>query len=171
MDSRAAVARAAGEPLEVDTVQLEGASRRRGDGGNQGHRRLPHRRIHLVRLRPGGPVPGHPRSRGGRGRRRSGQGCRGPLRGRSRHPAVHAGVPAVQVLHLGQDQSLRCHPCDPGPGPDAGRHIPLLTKRRDDPALHGHVDLLQLHRCCPTSRWPRSARTPRSTRSATSAVA
>ena len=36
-------------------------ARRRGAGRDQGHRHLPHRRIHAVRRRPRGAVPRHPR--------------------------------------------------------------------------------------------------------------
>ncbi len=40
-------------------------------------------------------------------------------------------------------QRIRAHP---GQGPDAGCDQPLLAGRQADPALHGHVDLQQLHR-------------------------
>ena len=68
MDVRAAVAFEAGKPLAVTHVQLEGPQGRRGAGRDQGHRHLPHRRVHAVRQGPGGTVPGDPRPRG-RGRR------------------------------------------------------------------------------------------------------
>ena len=66
--------------------------------------------------------------------------------GRSRHPALHARMPAVQVLPVAQDQPLPADPRDPGQGPDARRHQPLLARRQADPALHGHLDVLELHR-------------------------
>ncbi len=37
-----------------------------------------------------------------------------PEEGRSRHPALHAGVPAVRILPVAQDQSVRGDPRDPG---------------------------------------------------------
>ena len=86
------------------------AEGRRGPGRGQGDRHLPHRRVHAVGRRSGGAVPGDPRARG---RRRRGRGR--PRRhlgeeGRPRHPALHAGMPAVPVLPLAQDQSLHRHP-------------------------------------------------------------
>ena len=52
--------------------------------------------------------------------------------GRSRHPALHARMPAVQVLPVAQDQSLHRDPRHPGQGRDARRHQPLLLRRQAD---------------------------------------
>ena len=79
----------------------------------------------------------------GRGRRDVGEA------GRSCHPALHARMPAVQKLPVAADQSLHRDPRHPGPGPDAGRHQPLLLRGREQQAplpLHGLLDLLQFHR-------------------------
>ena len=61
MDVKAAVAVAAGKPLEVMTVQLEGPEGRRGAGRDQGDRHLPHRRVHAVGRRSRRAVSGDPR--------------------------------------------------------------------------------------------------------------
>jgi S-(hydroxymethyl)glutathione dehydrogenase / alcohol dehydrogenase len=53
--------------------------------------------------------------------------------------------------------------------PDGTSRFSLDGKQA--PPLHGHLDLRQLTPCCPRSRWPRSATTRPSTRSATSAAA
>ena len=45
-----------------------------------------------------------------------------------------------------QDQSVRGDPRHAGPRRDAGRHQPLLLRRRAGDPLHGHLDLRQLHR-------------------------
>src|SRR5450631_4444878 len=39
---------------------------RRGPGGAESDRRLSHRRVHPLRRRSGGAIPGYPRARGGR---------------------------------------------------------------------------------------------------------
>ena len=57
--------------------------------------------------------------------------------GRSRHSAVHAGMPPVQILHLAQDQSLHRDPRHAGAGRDARRHQPLLDRQREGAPLHG----------------------------------
>jgi hypothetical protein len=107
-----------------------GRARRRGAGRDQGHRHLPHRRVHAVGRRPRGPLPGHPRPRG-RGRRVDvGPGVTSAEEGRPRDPALHARVPPVQVLPVAQDQPLHRDPRDAGQGPDARRHQPLLARRQ-----------------------------------------
>ena len=79
---------------------------------------------------PEGLFPGDPRPRG-RGRRRRGRRGRDQREeGRSRHPALHARMPAVQVLPLAQDQPVHGDPRDAGQGPDARRHEPLLARRQ-----------------------------------------
>ena len=42
MKTRAAIAYAAGKPLEVVTVDLDGSEGRRSAGGDQGERGVPH---------------------------------------------------------------------------------------------------------------------------------
>ena len=121
-------------------------ARRRGAGRSEGDRHLPHRLLHLVRRRSGRPVPGDPRPRGRRHRARGRRGREQRARRRPRDPALHAGVPAVQVLPVEKDQPLPADPLDPGPRPDAGRDQPLQPERQAALALHGHVDVQQLHR-------------------------
>ena len=53
---------------------------------------------------------------------------------------------SVPVLPVAQDQSLHGDPRHPGPGPDARRHQPLLDRQGQDLPLHGLLDLLELHR-------------------------
>ena len=106
---------------------------------------MPHGRVHALGRRPGRPVPGDLRARGRRCR-----GRRRPRRddaegGRSRHPAVHTGMPPVQSMPVAQDQSVHGDPRDAGQGHDAGRHQPLLDRQGQDPSLHGVLDLRESH--------------------------
>ena len=147
MRTRAAVAVAAGKPLEIMEVQPRGAEGRRGAGRDQGDRHLPHRRVHPLGRRPRGAVPGDPRPRGRRHRRRRRPRRHQREEGRPRHPALHARVPAVPLVPVAQDQPLHRDPRHAGPGPDAGRHLALLDVGGEK-LLHymGTLDLLQLHR-------------------------
>ena len=52
----------------------------------------------------------------------------------------------VQILPVGQDQSVPEDPRHPGQGPDAGRHLALLHQGQAHPALHGHQHVLRVHR-------------------------
>ena len=58
-----------------------------------------------------------------------------------------------------------------GQGADAGRHQPLLDRRREGPPLHGQLDVLELHGAARDRAREDPRRTRRSTRSATSAAA
>ena len=145
MDVRAAVAHKAGAPLTIETVQLEGP--RAGEV--------------LVEIKatgichtdeftlsgadPEGLFPAILGHEGAGVVVDVGPGVTTREEGRSRHPALHARVPAVRVLPEPQDQSVPGDPRDAGPGPDAGRHQPLLDRRQEAPPLHGHVDLRELH--------------------------
>jgi hypothetical protein len=122
------------------------AEGRRGAGRDPRQRRVPHRRVHPLGRRPGGPVPGDLRARGRGGRGGRGAGRHHAQEGRPRHPALHTRVPAVQVLPVAQDQPVHGDPRHAGPGRDAGRHQPLLDRRREDPPLHGLLDVLEPHR-------------------------
>ena len=119
---------------------------RRGDGRGEGDGHLPHRRIHPLRRRPRRPVPGDPRARGRRHRRRCRAGRDQREKGRPRHSALHARMPAVSVLPVAQDEPVHRHPRDPGPGRHARRHLALLARRQEAAPLHGHLDLRELHR-------------------------
>ena len=118
---------------------------RRGAGRDQGVGRLPHRRVHALGRRSRRPVPGdlRPRRRGRGGRCRAGH--RVAEEGRPRDPALHARMPRLQILPVGQDQPLHRHPLDPGPGRDARRHLALFAQGQEGPSLHGLLDLLELH--------------------------
>src|SRR5262249_49293027 len=67
-------------------------------------------------------------------------------KGRPRHSALYAGMPAMPVVSVAQDQFVHRHPCDAGPGRDARRHLALLVRRQEAAPLHGHVHILELHR-------------------------
>ena len=140
MKIKAAVAFEAAKPLEIDEIELAGPKAGECWCGSP---------------RPASATPTPTRSRGaipracsrrartrGRGRRRGGRpGRHVGGAGRSRDPALHARVSAVQVLSLGQDQPLHHAPRQAGQGPDARRHEPALAQGPDDPPLHGHVDV------------------------------
>ena len=66
--------------------------------------------------------------------------------GRSRDPALHAGVPQLQVVPVAQDEPVHRDPRDAGQGPDARRHEPLLDRGQADPSLHGLLDVREPHR-------------------------
>ena len=147
MKVRAAVAHKAGEPLAIETVDLEGP--RAGEV--------------LVEIKATGICHTDEFTRS---RRRSGRACSprssatkapassstsGPgvtsvAQGRSRHSALHARVPAVQVVPVAQDEPVHGDPRDAGQGRDARRHEPLLARRQADPSLHGLLDVRELHR-------------------------
>ena len=146
MDVRAAVATAAGKPLEITTVQL--------DGPREGEVLVEIKatgvchtdEFTLSGADPEGLFPAILGHEGAGvvvdiGTRRDQREER-----RSRHSAVYAGMPAVPVLPVAQDQSLHRDPRHPGPGPDARRHLALLARRQADPPLHGHLDVCELHR-------------------------
>jgi threonine dehydrogenase-like Zn-dependent dehydrogenase len=77
----------------------------------------------------------------------------------------------VQVLQVGQDQSLSGDSRDAGQGPDAGRHEPLLEQGQADPAFHGHVHVLRVHGAARDRGREDQQRRRRSRRSACSAAA
>jgi S-(hydroxymethyl)glutathione dehydrogenase/alcohol dehydrogenase len=72
---------------------------------------------------PEGHLPGHPGPRRRRRRRRGRPGRDQPEEGRSRHPALHAGMPRVRILPIRKTNLCQADPRDPGPGPDARRHL------------------------------------------------
>ena len=91
--------------------------------------------------------------------------------GRSRDPALHAGMPAVQKLPEPEDQSVHRDPRHPGQGRDAGRHLTLQPTRASRSSTTWAARRSRTSPCCRRSRSPKSARTRRSTRAATSAAA
>ena len=146
MDVRAAVAFGPGKPLEVTTVQLDGP--RAGEV--------------LVEIKATGichtdeftlsgadPEGLFPAILGHEGAGivvDVGPGVTSGEKRRSRHSALHAGMPAVPVLPVAQDQSLHRHPRHPGPGRDARRHVALFARWQEAPPLHGLLDLREFHR-------------------------
>ena len=146
MDVRAAVAFEAGKPLEVTTVQLDGPKAGEVLVEIKATGICHTDEFTLSGADPGGPVPGDPRPRGRRRRGRGRAGRHLGEEGRPRHPALHAGMPAVPVLPVAQDQPLHRDPRHPGPGRDAGRHLALLARRQEAAPLHGLLDLRELHR-------------------------
>ena len=126
MKVKAAVAHKAGAPLEIETVDLDGP--RAGEV--------------LVEIKATGichtdeftlsgadPEGLFPAILGHEGAGivvEVGAGRDRVQEGRPRHPALHAGMPAMPVLPVAQDQSVHRDPRHPGPGRDAGRHQPVL---------------------------------------------
>ena len=157
MKTRAAVAYAPGQPLVVEEVDLEGPQGGRGARRDQGDGRLPHRRVHALGRRSRGAVPGDLRPRG-RGRRARGRAGRDVARARrSRDPAVHAGVPRLQVVPVAQDQPVHRDPRDAGQGPDARRHEPVLDQGHSASITTWAARRSRTTRCCRRSRSRRSA--------------
>ena len=127
MKTKAAVAHAAGKPLEVTTVELEGP--RAGEV--------------LVEIKATGVCHTDEFTRSGAdpeglfpvifGHEGAGvvvdvgPGVTTRQEGRPRHPALHARVPRVQVVPVPQDQPVHGDPRDAGQGRDARRHQPLLA--------------------------------------------
>src|SRR5437764_9656810 len=132
MDVRAAVATAAGKPLEVTTVQLEGP--REGEV--------------LVEIKATGvchtdeftlsgadPEGLFPAILGHEGAGivvDVGRGVTSVAKG-DHVIALYPRVPPMRILPVGQDQSVRGDPRNSGPGGHAGRHQPVLARRRQDP--------------------------------------
>ena len=113
MDVKAAVALEAGKPLTVTHVQLDGPKAGEVLVEIKATGICHTDEFTLSGADPEGLFPGDPRPRGRRrsGRRRAGRHL--GQEGRPRHPALHAGVPAVPVVPLAQDQSLHRDPRAP----------------------------------------------------------
>ena len=80
-----------------------------------------------------------------------------PEEGRPRHSALHAGMPAVRILPVAQDQSVRGDPRDAGQGRDAGRHQPVPQRQARRCSTTWAPRPSPISRCCRRSRWRRSA--------------
>ena len=172
MKTRAAVAWEAGKPLTIETIDIEGPK-----AGEVLVEVMATGVCHtdaytLSGADPEGMFPAILGHEGAGIVREVGAGRDDAEARRPRHPALHAGMPAVQNLPVAPLQPLHRDPRDAGQGRDAGRHQPLPLRR----AAHACSTTWaarpsRTSRCCPRSRWPRSARTRPSTRSATSAAA
>jgi hypothetical protein len=172
MKTRAAVAVQAGKPLEIMTVTARGAARAGEVLVEIKATGICHTDdFTLSGADPEGIFPAILGHEGARRCRRCRQGRHLAQEGRPRHSALHAGMPRMPVLPVAQDQPLHGDPRDPGPGPDARRHLALLDRQGQDPPLYGLLDLLELHRPAgDRAGQGQSGRCP-STRSATSAAA
>ena len=116
MKTRAAVALEKAKPLEIMEVDLEGPKAGEVLVEIKATGICHTDEFTLSGADPEGLFPAilGPRGRRHRGRRRAGRHQR--EEGRSRHPALHAGMPAVPVVPVAQDQSVHRHPRHPGPG-------------------------------------------------------
>ena len=145
METRAAVAWEAGKPLTVETVRLEGP--RAGEvlvevmATGVCHTDA----YTLSGLDSEGKFPAILGHEGAGIVREVGAGVTTPQGGRPRDPALHARMPAVQILPVAPHQPVHRDPGHPGPGPDARRHQPLPVRGRHGVPLHGLLDLRQLH--------------------------
>jgi hypothetical protein len=125
MKTRAAVAWKAGAPLTIETIDIEGPK-----AGEVLVEIMATGVCHtdaytLSGADPEGLFPailGHRgrRHRARRRRRRDYAQSR-----RSRHPALHAGMPAMQNLPVAALESVHRDPRHPGQGRDAGRQQPV----------------------------------------------
>ena len=129
MKTKAAIAYAAGKPLEIVTLDLEG----------------PKAGEVLVEIKASGVCHTDEFTRSGAdpeglfpvvfGHEGAGivvdvgPGVTSREEGRSRDSALYARVPAVQVLPVAQDQSVHGDPRDPGQGCDARRHQPFFDRQ------------------------------------------
>ena len=98
MDVRAALAVAAGKPLEITTVQLEGPRAGEVMVEIKATGICHTDEFTLSGADPEGAVSGDPRARGRRRSGRSRQRRHVGEEGRPHHAALHAGMPAVPVL-------------------------------------------------------------------------
>jgi hypothetical protein len=138
MDVRAAVAVAAGKPLEVTTVQLAGPS-----AGEV-----------MVEIKATGICHTDEFTRSGA----DPEGLFPAILGHEGAGIVVETGPGVtsvrkgdHVIPLYTPECRQCPSClsrktNPGPGRDARRHVALLARRPQAASLHGHLDLRQFHR-------------------------
>ena len=130
MQVRAAIARQSGQPLSLETVDL--------DGPREGEVLVEIKatgichtdEFTLSGADPEGMFPAILGHEGAGVVVDVGKGVTSLKQGRPRDPAVHAGMPAVRILPVTQDQPVPGDPRDPGPGRDAGRHQPVLAPAR-----------------------------------------
>ncbi len=147
MDVRAAVATAAGKPLEVTTVKLDGPKAGEVLVEIKATGICHTDEFTLSGADPEGLFPAILGHEGAGVVVEVGRGRHLGEERRPRHPALHAGMPAVPVVPVAQDQSLHRDPRDPGQGRDAGRHQSRFSLG-GKPVHHymGTLDLRELHR-------------------------
>ena len=145
METRAAVAYKAGEPLTIETVQLDGPK----DGEVLVEIKatgICHTdEFTLSGADPEGLFPAILGHEGAGVVVDVGRGVTSVAKGDHVDSALHARMPPVRILPFGQDQSVRGDPRDPGPRDHARRHQPFLARRRQDLPLYGHLDIFELH--------------------------
>ncbi len=152
------------QPLEIVEVDLEGPEGRRGADRDQGDRHLPHRRLHAGRA---GSAKGlFPSILGHEGAGvvvEVGPGVTSVEAGRPRDPPLHARMPPVQNLPVsGKTNLCTAIRATQGKGlmPDGTSRFSY--KGQTHPPTTWAARPSRTTRCCPRSRWPRSARTRRS---------
>ena len=171
MDVKAAVAVAAGKPLEVMTVQLEGPKAFEVLVEIKATGICHTDEFTLSGADPEGLFPAILGHEGAGVVVDVGPGVTSVKKGDHVIPLYTPECRAVPLVPVAQDQPLHRDPRHAGPGPDAGRHLALLARRQEAAPLHGLLDLRELHRAA-RDRGRESPRgRARSTRSATSAAA
>ena len=131
MKTKAAVAYAAGKPLEIVTVDLDGPKAGEVLVETEGHRRLPHRRIHpLGRRTRKGCFPSILGHEGAGIVVDVGPGVTSLKKGDHVIPLYTPECRQCKIVPVAQDQSVHRDPRHPGQGRDARRHQPLLARRR-----------------------------------------
>ena len=146
MDVRAAVAHKAGEPLRVETVQLEGPKAGEVMVEIKATGICHTDEFTLSGADPEGLFPAILGHEGAGVVVEVGPGVKSLKKGDHVIPLYTPECRECEYCLNRQDQPLPGDPRDPGPGPDAGRHARASAGRREDLPLHGHLDLRQLHR-------------------------
>ena len=145
MKTRAAVARAPGKVLSLETVDIDGPKAGEVMVEVKATGICHTDEYTLSGADPEGLFPAILGHEGAGIVVEVGPGVTSAEKRRPRDPALHAGMPQLQVLPVAQDQSLHRDPRDPGQGRDAGRHLALLLRGRAGDALHGLLDLREFH--------------------------
>ena len=146
MKVKAAVAYKAGAPLEIETVDL--------DGPRQGEALVEikatgvcHTDAYTLSGKdPEGLFPAILGHEGAGVVVETGAGVTTLRTGDHVIPLYMPECRAMPGLPFRQDQPMPRNPRDSGARRDARRKEPFLGRRQDDPSLHGHLDLRQVHR-------------------------
>ena len=120
----------AGKPLTIETVELDGPRPARCSSRSRPPASATPTTFTLSGKDPKGLFPAILGHEGAGVVVDVGPGVTSVEEGRPRHPALHARVPRVLVLHERQDQPLPGDPRDAGQGPHARRDEPLLARLR-----------------------------------------
>ena len=171
MKTRAAVAWKAGEPLTIETIDIEGPK-----AGEVLVEIMATGICHtdaytLSGADPEGIFPAILGHEGAGIVREVGAGVDHAESRRPRHPALHAGMPAMQNLSVAPIEPVHRDPRHAGQRRDAGRHVAASAATATRCSTTWAARPLPTSPCCRKSRSPKCARTRRSTRFATSAAA